>query len=202
MRKKGLRTQYVLHMQSYKHEKSRPHPAPGRGCHILSERLVRLFLFLLVAALLLLRCRRGALALDATGPSTTVGRGKGKVNVLLCVQTDNKRRDVHDLLANTVKQSQELDESDGILYVPDVALTDQDTGMVNGLGETALEHLCLEATFQEILDLQGKHVIETHPSLVEHTNAHEPANEGIAFKETLWVLIIEFEQLTRSTTDL
>lgn len=74
--------------------------------------------------------------------------------------------------------------------------------MVDRLGKTALEDLGLQATLQKVLDLQGQHVIETHAGLVEHTDAHETANEGVALEETLGVLVIELEELTGSTTNL
>jgi hypothetical protein len=82
-----------------------------------------------------------------------------------------------------------------------VALADEDTSMVDALGEAALEDLGLQTTLQEVLNLEGKHVIETHAALVEHTNAHEAANESIALEETLRVLVVEFEELTSSTTN-
>jgi hypothetical protein len=59
----------------------------------------------------------------------------------------------------------------------------------------------LQATLQKVLNLKGKHVIETHARLVEHANADKSTNERIAFEQTLWILVIELEQLTRSTTD-
>ncbi len=83
-----------------------------------------------------------------------------------------------------------------------MTLPDEDTSVVDGLGKTALEDLSLQATLQEVLDLQGQHVIDTHAGLIEHTDAHETANEGVALEETLGVLVIELEQLTGSTTDL
>ena len=85
---------------------------------------------------------------------------------------------------------------------PDVPLPNQDTSVVDGLGQTALEDLGLEATLQEILDLEGQHVIETHARLVEHTDADETANEGVTLEETLGVLRVELEQLTGRTTNL
>ena len=51
--------------------------------------------------------------------------------------------------------------------------------MVDGLGETRLEDLGLQPTLQEILDLQGQYVIETHAGLVEHTDTDETANQGV-----------------------
>jgi hypothetical protein len=54
----------------------------------------------------------------------------------------------------------------------------------------------LQAALQEILNLQGQHVIELHAGLVEDTNTHETANEGVTFEEALRVLLVESEQLT------
>ncbi len=72
---------------------------------------------------------------------------------------------------------------------------------MNTLGEAKLKYLCLQATLQKVLNLESKHVIKTHTRLVEHANPHKSTNERIAFEQALWVLVIEFEQLTRSTTD-
>lgn len=41
-----------------------------------------------------------------------------------------------------------------------MTLTDQDTSVMDRLGQTKLEDLGLETTFQEIFDLEGKYVIE------------------------------------------
>lgn len=127
----------------------------------------------------------GLLSADTAGAATTKGRGQGEVDVLLGVETDDKRGHVDDLLADT-----------------DVALADEDTGVVDGLGETELVDTSLEATLKEILDLQGEHVIELHAGLVEHTDTHETANQGVAFEETLGVLLVEGEQLTVGLLDL
>lgn len=77
-----------------------------------------------------------------------------------------------------------------------MALADEDTGVVDGLGETELVDASLEPALQEVLDLQGQDVIELHAGLVEHTDADQTANEGIAFEETLGVLLVESEKLT------
>lgn len=125
------------------------------------------------------------LTLNTTSTGTTVRRGESKVNVLLRVKTNDEGRNVDDLLADT-----------------NVTLNDQDTGVVDGLGKTRLEDLGLKTTLQEVLDLEGEHVIETHAGLVEHPNAHKTANDGITLKKTLGVLLVELEELTGSTSDL
>lgn len=99
--------------------------------------------------------------------------------MLLGVKTDHERGNVDDLLADT-----------------DVTLLDEDTGVVDGLGETKLVDTGLETTLKEILDLEGKDVIELHAGLVEHTDADKTANEGISFEQTLGVLLVEGEELT------
>jgi hypothetical protein len=82
-----------------------------------------------------------------------------------------------------------------------MTLPDQNSCMMNALGKAKLKDLRLQATLQEVLNLKSKHVIKTHARLVEHANAHKSTNECIAFKQSLRVLVIELEQLTRSTSD-
>jgi hypothetical protein len=80
-------------------------------------------------------------------------------------------------------------------------LPDQDTGMMDALGQTTLEHLRLQSALQEIFNFEGEHVIETHAALVEHTNAHETANECVTLEETFGIFIVELEELTSGTTN-
>jgi hypothetical protein len=82
-----------------------------------------------------------------------------------------------------------------------MTLPDQNSSMVDALGEAKFKHLCLQATFQEIFNLEGEHVIESHACLVEHTNPHKTPDECIAFEQTLRVLVVELEQFTSRTAD-
>jgi hypothetical protein len=77
-----------------------------------------------------------------------------------------------------------------------VTLTDEDTGVVDGLGKAKLVDASLKTTLQEVLDLEGKDVIELHAGLVKDTDTDQTANEGIAFEETLRVLLVESKELT------
>lgn len=99
--------------------------------------------------------------------------------MLLGVKADHVGGNVDDLLANT-----------------DVTLLDQDTGVVDGLGETELVDTGLETTLQEVLNAEGKNVIELHARLVKHTDTDQATNQGIAFEQTLGVLLVEGEKLT------
>ena len=80
--------------------------------------------------------------------------------------------------------------------IPDVTLLDQDTSVVDRLGETELVDTGLETALQEVLDVQGQDVIELHARLVEDTNTDQTANQGITFEETLGVLLVEGKKLT------
>lgn len=140
---------------------------------------LHLLLILLLVTTVSLLGGGGLLSADTAGAATAEGRGKGEVNVLLGVETDDEGRNVDDLLADT-----------------DVALADENTSVVDGLGEAELVDASLEATLKEILDLQGKDVIELHAGLVEDTDTHETANQGVTLEEALGVLLVKGQELT------
>jgi len=141
--------------------------------------VLHLLVLLLVTVLIGLLGGLGLLSPDTAGASTAEGRGEREVDVLLGVETDDERGDVHDLLADT-----------------DVALADENTSVVDRLGETKLVDASLQTALQEILDLEGQDVIELHAGLVEDTDADKTANEGISFEKTLGVLLVKSKKLT------
>ena len=142
-------------------------------------RMTHLLLLLIITSIIALLSGLGLLSSDTTGASTTEGRGESEVNVLLGIETDDEGWDVDDLLADA-----------------NVSLADQDTGVMDRLGETQLVDASLETTLQEIFNHQGQHVIELHAGLVEHTDTNQTTNEGIAFEQTLGVLLVEGKKLT------
>lgn len=139
----------------------------------------RLLLILLLLATLTALGGLGLLPPDTARAAATERRGQGEVDVLLRVEADHEGRHVDDLLADA-----------------DVTLADQDTGVVDRLGEAELVDEGLEAALKEVLGLQGQDVIELHARLVEHTDTDQTANQGVALEETLGVLLVESEQLT------
>lgn len=60
-----------------------------------------------------------------------------------------------------------------------MSLTDQDTGVVDGLGKSKLEDLGLQTPFQEILNLETKDVIKLHAALIQHTDADQTTQKGV-----------------------
>lgn len=79
-----------------------------------------------------------------------------------------------------------------------MALLDQDTSVVDGLGEAKLVDAGLKTTLQEVLNTEGKDVIELHAGLIEDTDADQTANQSVTFEKTLGVLLVEGEELTKS----
>jgi hypothetical protein len=140
---------------------------------------LHLLLVLLVLTTLTALGGLGLLSADTAGTATTEGRGKSEVDVLLGVETDDERGNVDDLLSDS-----------------DVTLADQDTGVVDRLGKTELPDTGLETALKEILDLKSQDVIELHAGLVKDTDTDKTSNEGIAFEETLGVLLVEGKKLT------
>ena len=83
-----------------------------------------------------------------------------------------------------------------IVQSPNVALVDEDTRVVDALGQAKLVDAGLKAALQEVLKLQGQHVIELHARLVEDANANQAADERIAFEQALRILLVQSEELT------
>ena len=69
-----------------------------------------------------------------------------------------------------------------------MSLADEDTGVVDRLGQAELEDLRLEATVKEVLDLETQDVVELHLVLLEDSVADQAAKECIALEQTLGVL--------------
>ena len=84
---------------------------------------------------------------------------------------------------------------------PDVALPDQDTSMVDGLGHAILEDDGLEAALEEVLNSEGKHVIQLVLTLTKETIAVHAAEECLTLKDTARVLLIQGEQLPGCISD-
>ena len=99
--------------------------------------------------------------------------------MLLAVQSHNETGHVDNLFANT-----------------DVSLLDQDSSVVDRLGETKLVDTGLKTSFQEVFDAEGQYVIELHTRFVEDTHSYETTDEGVAFEESFGVFFVECEKLS------
>ena len=91
-----------------------------------------------------------------------------------------------DMLANVqsdfFRRSSDIERwnVDELTSNADVALADQDTGVVDGLGQSELEDLGLEAPLQEVLHFETQDEIELHLGLVQHSDPDKTTQESIA----------------------
>jgi hypothetical protein len=84
---------------------------------------------------------------------------------------------------------------------PDVALPNQETSMVNGLGHASLEDKSLETPCKEVLSSKSKDVIKLVLTLSEKPIAVHAAEQRLTLKDTAWVLLIKCKQVPCSIAD-
>jgi len=125
------------------------------------------------------------LPLDASVASAAERRLVGEVDVLLAVQSHQEGGYIDDLLADA-----------------DVTLADEDTGVVDRLGESQLEDLGLEPPLQEVLDLEAEHEIELHVILVEDTDADQAPEQCIALEQPPGILLVKGQEFTGRLPDV
>merc|ERR1739847_42194 len=112
-------------------------------------------------------------------------RLEAEVDVFLAVESDDVGWNIDDLLSHS-----------------DVSLSDEDSSVVDGLGETELEHLGLKSSLHEVLDFQTENVVELHVLLIENTDSHQSSKKSVTLEQSLWVLVLESEQVSGSLSDL
>jgi hypothetical protein len=69
-----------------------------------------------------------------------------------------------------------------------VSLADEDTGVVDGLGQSQLEDLCLQASVEEVLNLESEDVIKLHLVFLKDSVAHQAAEKSVTLEQALGVL--------------
>ena len=142
---------------------------------------LRVVLFL--GLLLALSC--GLLPLDATHAAVDKRAGERVVNMALTVTTDKEGRNVHELLANT-----------------DVTLKDQDTSVVDGASELALENDGLKTTLKEILVLKSKNVIELVLVLRKDAHLVKTTEHCTTLEHTTLVILLKSQKETCTLAEL
>ena len=124
-------------------------------------------------------------ASETTSLAAAVGRGGGIADVLLGLDTNDERGNSDHLLSNG-----------------DVALADEDTGVVDRLCHTTLVDLGLEAALEQITISQRQDKIELVLVLREDTNALETTEKGTSLEDTTRVVGVEGEKGTGSLASL
>jgi hypothetical protein len=98
----------------------------------------------------------------ATELTSLDARGGGELDVLLGRNTDHEGGDVDQLLADR-----------------DVLLSDEDTGVMDGVGNLSLHDEGLESAFHELGNGQTKDVIELSLRFLEEAEADHAGEEGL-----------------------
>lgn len=83
-----------------------------------------------------------------------------------------------------------------------MSLTDEDTSVVDGLGETSLEDTGLETTVEELLSGKTENVVELLLGLVEDSETGKTTEDGLSLEDTLGVLLGEGHEHTSGRTKL
>ena len=71
---------------------------------------------------------------------------------------------------------------------PDVAVANEDTSVVDGLGQTSAQHASLQTALKELAGGERQHEIELLLRLGEHAETGQTAKEGLTLEHTLGVL--------------
>jgi hypothetical protein len=82
-----------------------------------------------------------------------------------------------------------------------VSLSNENASVVDGASQSHLEDLGLESSLKEILDFEGKDVIELVLVLVQHSNSVQTSHESSTFEKSLGILFIKSEELSSSLSD-
>ena len=70
---------------------------------------------------------------------------------------------------------------DGLLADSDVLLEDKDASVMDGVGEHALLHEGLQSALKELRGGQTEHVIELALVVLQETESHHSADEGLTY---------------------
>jgi hypothetical protein len=124
-------------------------------------------------------------ALNTAWLTTGVRGGQGVVNVLLRINSNKKRGRVAELLSDS-----------------DVSLSDHDTSVVDGLGETVLEDLSLKASLEHLLNSHGKSIIELPLAIIEQAEPDKSSEKSLTLEDSGLVVLLKGEKVTSGRSDL
>ena len=123
--------------------------------------------------------------------------------MFLRVKTNNVRGDVNNLNNAILVFSILFDHPVQYLFPdPDVSLADENSGVMDRLGQSQLEHLGLQSPLHEVLSLESQDVVKLHLVLCQNTSPHQTTEQGISLKQSSGILLIQGEQLSSCRPDL
>ena len=128
----------------------------------------------------------GSPLLRDTSRLTTSQRGfRREVDVLVRVQADEERRNIHELVLDA-----------------NVAVPDEDAGVVDRARKSHLVHAGLQPALEEHLRRELEDEVELELIVTEETEALDLAEERVALEDPLRVLLRERQEHTRGLAEL
>lgn len=91
---------------------------------------------------------------------------------------------------------------DHLLADSDVSLSDENSGVMNRLGEALSNDDGLESSLEELIDGKTENVIELSLALLEETELADSSDEGITFEKSSGISLVKGEELTSSLSEL
>ena len=107
----------------------------------------------------------GLLSLDTARLASLEDRGSASSDVLLGADANHERGNIDGLFADS-----------------DVALEDEDAGVVDRVGEVALLDEGLQSALQELGRGQTEHIIELALVVLQQTESHHTADQGLTYQ--------------------
>lgn len=80
-------------------------------------------------------------------------------------------------------------------------LLNEDTSMMNRLGQTSFEDNGLKTAFEEALDGEGQDIVKFVLSDLQKAVPKHPAKKGLTFKDATRVFLIQSEKIPRRITN-
>lgn len=127
----------------------------------------------------------GLLLLHSTHLLGDEDGGSSKLDVLVGRGGDHEGRNVDHLLADS-----------------DVSLSDEHSGVMNGLGEGLVHAHGLKSSLEELIDGKTEDVIELSLALLEETELADSSDEGITFEKSSGISLVKSEELSGSLSEL
>jgi hypothetical protein len=108
----------------------------------------------------------------------------GHLNMLFRGDSDHERWNVNHLLTNS-----------------DVSLSDQNSGMMDGVSEFLLSDEGLESSFHELVEGKTENIIKLSFVLLEETKSDHSSKEGITFEKSSWISLVQSHEASSSLSD-
>ena len=83
-----------------------------------------------------------------------------------------------------------------------MSVSDDNSGVVNGLSEVALQDNSLKSSFQESVNGETQDVIQFVFRFIQDTHLIKLLHEGATFENSFWVFLIKSKKLSGSLSNL